>query len=36
MNEESISIIDTCNDKAVQEVMAGILIQGFECENTFL
>lgn len=27
-NEESISIIDTCNDKAIQEVMAAILIQG--------
>ena len=26
--EESIGIIDDCNDKAVQEVMAAILIQG--------
>ncbi len=30
MSEESIAIIDECNDKSIQEVMAAILIQGLE------
>jgi hypothetical protein len=34
MSEESIAIIDECNDKSIQEVMAAILIQGFN-KNLF-
>ncbi len=30
MSEESIAIIDECNDKSIQEVMAAILIQGLK------